>query len=157
MGQYWKPVCLKINPKTIGSKKGIEVISGEYLEPHYFNQGLKWIEFTSSSKGVLKAVAILLTSNDSVGHGGGGFQSRWRDFCETRFWSGSKVGFVWGLLISSPGNFVRFGFSAKGSVVTVWKNDNRLGCLICTWRHFSQNKDGLLYLEQVPIKKGMWG
>ena len=58
MGQYYRTVNL--------DKK-------QYLHPHKFDDGLKLMEFASSSCGTLRALAILLA--DGNGRGGGDLRS----------------------------------------------------------------------------------
>jgi hypothetical protein len=54
MGQYYK-IC--------------NIDKQEYLDPHKFGQGLKFLEFAASGDGILYGLAILLA--DGMGRGGG--------------------------------------------------------------------------------------
>lgn len=41
----------------------------EYLEPHDFGDGVKLMEFASSSRGTLRGLAVLLASGNGLGGG----------------------------------------------------------------------------------------
>ena len=61
MGQYWLPV---------------NVDKREFLDPHKFGDGLKFMEFGASPSGTMNALAVLLAQPESMGHGGGDLRTK---------------------------------------------------------------------------------